>query len=736
MGTRNEPDETRAWPRPQDIKRTGKTCALAQPLRLVTKGNADWLAAEAARAAKLIRRAAGKTVASPGSDGPGTFTITDMDRLPARTDLKAVTRPEGYVLKVTPTGIVLAGADAAGVYYGARTVARLLEKGAVPTVPCVAVRDWPAFPMRGAHVYLPPRAHFDFFFKFLDLLAEYKCNTLVLEIGGGMELDRHPEINETWRKFSKESLAYDWDTDTKCLASKRGVPAERFPTRGPVALQLSRYFPKDSIHPELAGGDCLSKKEIRKLIRACADHHIEIIPEVQSLSHSYYLCMAHPEIAERTDDPWPDTYCPSNPKSYELLFDVMDEVIDLFKPRVMHIGHDEAYTFRVCRKCRKRVAHDIFADDVTKVHDFLAERGIRTLLWGDKFMNITTPDGKRYGGIRRSETYPGTKKRWDQPATFKAADKVPADLMINDWYWSFDPKSERNFHKHGFDVFYGNFSPLRFQDWEARAHRPYVLGAEMSSWCEVSAYAFAHNGTLHQFFPGADMLWNGRQMAREEVGPLMAVEMTRKLEALTGQKRWLVSGGRGRVAPVDLAAALRPVPKALAGRLATGPSATPVTGGGSFSPVVDAKGNIREAIVLDAANPKAAAVAVGRKIKRLLLLQGTTMTDVFFKPTYYSFHRGPAVLLRWRVTYNDGRRAEFQSLFGEDVGPLAGVWPTSPGGACFRAVPVPAGDAHTLFAQEWENPRPKAAIKQIDVSLGEDATQTGEVIVAAVCGVL
>ncbi|NIR01632.1 MAG: family 20 glycosylhydrolase, partial [Gemmatimonadales bacterium] len=74
----------------------------------------------------------------------------------------------------------------------------------------------------------------------------------------------------------------------------------------------------------------------------------------------------------------------------------MEEVIEVFKPRIMHIGHDEAYTFRICPQCRKRTAHDILAGDINKIHSFLTSRGVRPLMWGDKLMNITTPEGRRY----------------------------------------------------------------------------------------------------------------------------------------------------------------------------------------------------------------------------------------------------------------------------------------------------------------------------------------------------
>ena len=77
-----------------------------------------------------------------------------------------------------------------------------------------------------------------------------------------------------------------------------------------------------------------------------------MIPEVPSLGHCDYLMMGNPDIAERADDPYPDTYCPSNPKSYQILFDVIDEIIDVFEPSIMNIGHDEYYTIGVCEKCR------------------------------------------------------------------------------------------------------------------------------------------------------------------------------------------------------------------------------------------------------------------------------------------------------------------------------------------------------------------------------------------------
>jgi len=720
------------WPRPQVMKRGRGQLGLERGLRLEATGDADWLTEEAERVADLLNHAAGRRLVRRGGRGP-TLTVSPMNALPKGAGLARVNRAEGYVLSVGRNGMWLAGHDAAGLFYGAQTLAHLLRAGEGRSIPALSVHDWPRFGLRGAHLFLPPRKHMAFFLRFLDFMAAYKLSTLSLEVGGGMEDERHPEINRAWKKFCRDALAYDFDKDNLQPSSKRSETHfhPMFPRTGPVALQVSRYYRKDSTHVELAGGAWLTKREVRRILEECARRHIEVIPEVQSLSHSYYLCCAHPEIAEAQDDPWPDTYCPSNPKSYELLFDVMDEVIEVFRPRIMHIGHDEAYTFRFCPKCRKRTGHDILAGDINKIHGFLASRGVRPLMWGDKLMNITMPDGRRLGGVARSEKDPGTGRWWRQPATWKAADRVPKDLLICDWYWGFDPESERNFHRHGFEVVYGNFSPLRFKDWEKRANVPFVLGAEMSSWCEVSPYEFGHNGVFYQFFPGSDMLWRGRQMPRDRVCRLMAPRMTTEVEAMTNQERWLVRGGPGSLRSLDLSSAA-PLPESLRGKMRTGPRVTASTGRGTFDLLTDGRGRLDRAVVLDVERPRSAPVPVGRKVRRLIVLHGTTMEGIFRQPTYYSYHRGPAVVLEYQVRYADGKRRRFRAFYSEDIGQVEGVWPTRDAGYCFRAVPVAAGPAHTLFAQEWVNPRPEVPVESLSARIGPDATDRGEVIIAAV----
>jgi hypothetical protein len=736
--------ETLVWPRPRQMALTSERLSLARPLRIETRGEADWLAAEAANAAALLNRAAGRRVVSAGGGTGGpVLTLTSADALPGRRGVRAVRKAEGYALCVTSRGVVLAGADAAGAFYAAQTLAQLIEPGRPPLLRGAVVRDWPKYPMRGAHCYLPPRGQLAFFGRFLDFLARLKCSVLFLEIGGGMEYERRPEINAAWRRFCRDALAYRPDSDpmpqslgSAGIRRRMGQDGSclHHPT-GPVAMQVHRCFYKNSPHTELAGGGCLSKDECRAIVAECRRRHIEVIPEVQSFSHSYYLCCAHPEIAERRDDPFPDTYCPSNPRTYEILFDVMEEVVEVFQPRLVHCGHDELYTIRVCPRCRRRTGHDLLAGDISRIHAFLAARGVRMAMWGDKLMNFRWASG-RWGPVcglagRRADEASG--QSWSQPATWKAIDRIPKDILILDWYWSLNDASERYFRDHGLEVCYGNFDALRMAGFARRADPRFVLGAESSSWCEVSAPALGHNGVFHGLFPAADVLWTGRQMKRRDVCDVMARRLPAMIDELTGEGRWLVRGEGGELTCLSIGGSAWPLRSQCRARdiRASGRAAT-VLGTGRFQLIIEGPGPCLAAIELYRGRLRAGPIPVGLRARKLLVLHATTMKGVYFRPTFYSFHRGPAELLRYTIEYADGRRARFAAIYGEDIGPLEGRWPSSAEGRCYRAAPVAVDDAHTLYAQEWTNPRPEVPIAAITAALGPDATDEGEVLVAAI----
>ena len=219
---------------------------------------------------------------------------------------------EGYVLRVEPGIVVVGGSDDRGAFYGLQSLRQIIrrEHGQLQ-ISGVRIRDWPAKPFRGIKLYLPGRDNIPFFKRFVrDFMALYKYNTLIMEMNASMRLDRHPELNSGWIEFAR-------DTNY----SRRNYPP------GPV-----HDAEQNSSHQDTADGGFLEKEEVADLARWVRSFHIELVPELPAFTHSYYLLTRHKDLSEVPGQKWPDTYCPSNPKSYELLFEVYDEYIDLLKP--------------------------------------------------------------------------------------------------------------------------------------------------------------------------------------------------------------------------------------------------------------------------------------------------------------------------------------------------------------------------------------------------------------------
>ena len=220
-----------------------------------------------------------------------------------------------------------------GAFYGLQSLRQLAQlQGGKLRYPGVQIRDWPDKPFRAIRLFLPGRANIAYFKRFVrDFMALYKYNTLVMEMNASMRFDRHPELNQAWPEFFRDTTY-----------SRRN-----YPPGNPNELE------QNSSHHDAADGGFLEKEEVADLARWIRRHHIELVPELPSFTHSYYLLSRHPDLAEVPGEKWPDTYCPSNPKSYELLFDVYDEYIEVLKPKLIHAGHDELFIpVDLCPRCK------------------------------------------------------------------------------------------------------------------------------------------------------------------------------------------------------------------------------------------------------------------------------------------------------------------------------------------------------------------------------------------------
>ncbi|MFN4179406.1 MAG: family 20 glycosylhydrolase, partial [Armatimonadota bacterium] len=271
-----------------------------------------------------------------------------------------------------PNTLFIVGASPRGVFNGVQTLRQLIwarEFGRSLTLPICEIWDYPDLKLRGWHFVAPLRHELSFAEKLLEWFALMKFNTLVIEVDDRFPYERHPEI----------------------------------------------------AHPQ-----ALTKSQWQEFLAKARKLGFDVIPQVQTFGHFGYVLgkEKYRHLREQTE-PHPRwgffAYCPSNPETYMVVFDLFDEVLEVFKPRWFHIGHDEI-TFvpiGVCDRCKAtgKTAWQLLAEDIRKLYDYLKAKGVeRVAMWCDQL----EPD--RTGGYAPYFTH-------------FAADLIPKDIMQFCWHY-------------------------------------------------------------------------------------------------------------------------------------------------------------------------------------------------------------------------------------------------------------------------------------------------------------
>lgn len=406
-----------------------------------------------------------------------------IERLEETFSISFMERDEAFIIEATEATARVYATSERGLLYGAIALIRMTHDAGIGAG---LIYDYPACTLRALRIHLPGSNDVTAFQRLVELALYYRYNTLVIEVGGGMEYQRHPEINDGWVEYCGQLR-----TDSNSISRFRA----------------EAHWHKNSIHSEVGGGSYLTQSEVRELLAYCRQRCIDVVPEVPSLSHSDYLLTRHPELAERSEDRYPDTYCPSTEASYDLLFDVLDEVLDVFDPRTLLIGHDEWYSIGRCGRCRDKPAAELFAADVHRIHRYLADRGVKTAMWGDKLLDATDEGGRSCGGARIEMGRSTSGEPLEvMPATHTAVELMPNDVLIFHWYWSLGKHHDETFAGRKLTFAYGNFYGYDFPDWTTRHHQ--ANGIVVSHWSYLAEPYLQRHSTYANLAYSAYLAWH------------------------------------------------------------------------------------------------------------------------------------------------------------------------------------------------------------------------------------
>lgn len=256
---------------------------------------------------------------------------------------------EGYQLSVTPQGVSVAAATEQGVIWALTTLAQNID--ARGEMPCVEMKDAPAFQHRGFH--FDSCRHFfekDEVLKVIEQAALCKINVL----------HWHLSDDQGWRIESKV-----------------------FPQLQQVENQP--YYTQD---------------ELREVVAFAASCGIDVIPELDMPGHTTSIIAAMPELSctgqpiklATTGGIFDDILCVGKDKTIDVVLKILDEVSALFPSRYFHVGGDEApkKRWKACPDCNARLQalglenfEQLQGWFMGRLQEHLREKSKTAIFWND-----------------------------------------------------------------------------------------------------------------------------------------------------------------------------------------------------------------------------------------------------------------------------------------------------------------------------------------------------------------
>lgn len=234
---------------------------------------------------------------------------------------------EGYILKID-NNIEIKAKTENGLFYGMQTLKQVVlqySSNKVAKLPNVYIEDEPRFGYRG--FMFDSCRHFfsvDVIKKCIEACALHKLNVfhwhLTEDQGWRIEIEKYPKLMEVG---SKRSCTRD---DGK---------------------EVSGYY---------------TKQQILEIIKFASDRYIEVIPEIDMPGHTTSAIASYPElwckgtqieVATRFGIK-KEILCAGKQSTYNFVFDILDEVAELFPSKYVHLGGDEALKleWENCPNCK------------------------------------------------------------------------------------------------------------------------------------------------------------------------------------------------------------------------------------------------------------------------------------------------------------------------------------------------------------------------------------------------
>ena len=282
---------------------------------------------------------------------------------------------EEYILKINTDQINIEASTETGAIFGFQSLYQLMNlnlKNGVVKLQNQVIKDSPRFKYRGMHLdvgrHMYPVA---FIKKYIDGLAMLKFNNfhwhLTEDQGWRIEIEKYPELNN--------------------IGSYRDSTLIGHYTDKPWQFDKTRY------------GGFYTKKEIKEVVRYAQERGINVIPEIEMPGHSQAAISSYPEFGCTGEQVgvaplwgvFKEIYCSKN-ETFDFLEEIIDEVVELFPGKYIHIGGDEApkTNWKACGNCQNVINREELKDEhelqsyfITRMEKYINSKGKQIIGWDE-----------------------------------------------------------------------------------------------------------------------------------------------------------------------------------------------------------------------------------------------------------------------------------------------------------------------------------------------------------------
>ena len=319
-------------PRPREVRYGGGALNIAGlAIRFASQPTADDRFTARQLSSRLSAAAQSQVPVQESGAGGAAIVLNrngNLPPVPAADERPGPDSRESYTLTVTPKGAEIRARSSAGLFYGAQTLAQMVEgTGKQAVLPAAEVRDWPALAYRGfmmdlGHGQLLKVAEIE---RQIDQLARFKANQYYFYSEATIELEGYSLVNPD-----------------------------------------GRY----------------TRDQVRHIIEYGRQRHVDVVPCLELYGHLHDIFRVE-KFADLALPRYGGEFDPRNPRVLQVLDALVDQTTKLFPSAWYHVGFDEPWALGKIGAPQGLDPFKVYISVLRHVAECAQKNGKRLMFWAD-----------------------------------------------------------------------------------------------------------------------------------------------------------------------------------------------------------------------------------------------------------------------------------------------------------------------------------------------------------------